>query len=76
MCRDEVMTEAEEMSGALPGSRAFLGSLQDATTKLWKELSDNEQQLYVRLASKWSDEPPPANIQARCVIILNIFILV
>ncbi|KAN0141412.1 hypothetical protein V8E53_000657 [Lactarius tabidus] len=65
MCRDEVMTEAEEMSGALPGSRAFLGSLQDTTTKLWKELSDDEQQLYVRLTSKWSDEPPPANIQAR-----------
>ncbi|KAN0135027.1 hypothetical protein V8E53_007145 [Lactarius tabidus] len=62
---DEVMTEAEEMSGALPGSWAFLGSLQDVTTKLWKELSDNEQQLYVRLANKWSDEPPPANIQAR-----------
>ncbi|KAN0136039.1 hypothetical protein V8E53_006200 [Lactarius tabidus] len=43
MCRDEVMTEAEEMSGDLPGSRAFMGSLQDATTKLWKNISDEER---------------------------------
>ncbi|KAN0141874.1 hypothetical protein V8E53_000336 [Lactarius tabidus] len=43
MCWDEVMTEAEEMSGNLPGSRAFMGSLQDATTKLWKNISDEER---------------------------------
>jgi hypothetical protein len=67
MCRDEVMTEAEEMSGAPPGSQAFLGSLQDATTKLWKNLPDSEQQLYVRLSKKWSNEAPPPHIQARYV---------
>ncbi|KAN0125338.1 hypothetical protein V8E53_015595, partial [Lactarius tabidus] len=65
MCRDEVMTEAEKLSGSPPGSRAFFGSLQNATTKLWKCLPDEEQQVYVRLANKWSGEPPPANIQAR-----------
>lgn len=68
MCRDEVMMEAEEMSDAPPGSQAFLGSLQDATTKLWKNLPDEEQQLYVRLAKKWSEEPPPPHIQARYVV--------
>jgi hypothetical protein len=68
MCCDEVTAEAEEMSGAPPGSRAFLGSLQDATTKLWKRLSDQDQQIYVRLANKWSDESPPPHIQARCVM--------
>ena len=67
MCRDEVMMEAEEMSGSLPGSQAFLGSLQDATTKLWKRLTPGVQQIYVHLAKKWSDEPPPPNIQARYV---------
>ena len=65
MCRDEVMMEAEEMSGAPPGSQAFLGSLQDATTKLWKRLSAGERQIYVNLSKKWSDEFPPPNIQAR-----------
>ncbi|KAN0141562.1 hypothetical protein V8E53_000024 [Lactarius tabidus] len=65
MCHDEVMTEAEKLSGSPPGSRAFFGSLQNATMKLWKCLPDEEQQVYVRLANKWSGEPPPANIQAR-----------
>ncbi|KAN0138127.1 hypothetical protein V8E53_004016 [Lactarius tabidus] len=43
LCWDEVMTKAEEMSGDLPGSCAFMGSLQDATTKLWKNISDEER---------------------------------
>jgi hypothetical protein len=52
MCRDEVMLEAEDMSGAPPGSQAFLGSLQDATTKLWKRLSEADQQIYIRKTLK------------------------
>jgi hypothetical protein len=59
------MMEAEEMSGAPPGSQAFLGSLQDATTKLWKRLSEADQQTYAYLAKKWSDEAPPPKIQSR-----------
>jgi hypothetical protein len=68
MCRDEIMLEAEHMSGSQPGSQAFLGSLQDATTKLWKRLTDGEQQIYMNLAQKWSDHSPPPNIQARYVL--------
>ena len=67
MCQDEVMIEAEEMSGAPPGSQAFLESLQDATTKLWKRLSTSEQQVFVNLSKKWSDEFPLPNVQARHV---------
>jgi hypothetical protein len=59
------MIEAEEMSGAPPGSQAFLGSLQDATTKLWKWLSEADQLIYAKLAKKWLDEAPPPNIQSR-----------
>jgi hypothetical protein len=59
------MMEAERMSGALPGSQAFLGSLQDATTKLWRMLSEEEQDVYASLGKKWSDNAPPPNIQAR-----------
>jgi hypothetical protein len=59
--------EVEEMSGSLPGSQAFLGCLQNATTKLWDDLSNAEQELFVNLAKKWSDQPPPPNIQARYV---------
>jgi hypothetical protein len=68
MCRDEVMMKTEEMSGSPPGSRAFLGCLQDATTTMWNLLPDEDQELYARLAKKWSDEAPPANIQARYVM--------
>ena len=67
MCRDEVMLEAQKMAGAPPGSQAFLGCLQDATTKLWKRLPPGNQQVYANLAKKWSDEFPPPNIQARYV---------
>lgn len=67
MCRDEVTIEAKALSGALPGSQAYLGALQDATTKLWRQLSDREQQIYIKLAKRWSDEPPPPHIQARYV---------
>jgi hypothetical protein len=62
------MMEAEEMAGAPPGSQAFLGCLQDATTKLWRMLSEEEQELYENLARKWSDNAPPPNIQARYAI--------
>jgi len=68
MCRDEVMMEAEEMSGAPPGSQAFLGSLQDATTRLWARLLLEEQDVFTRLAKKWSEEAPPPDIQARYFI--------
>jgi hypothetical protein len=64
---DEVMMLTEEMSGAPPGSCAFLGCLQDATTTLWKKLPDEEQELYSRLAKKWSDKAPLPDIQARYV---------
>ena len=67
MCRDEVMIAAEEMSGAPPGSQAFLGSLQDATTRLWKALSPNSQKRYENLAKMWSDQAPPPDVQARYV---------
>jgi hypothetical protein len=62
------MMEAEEMSGALPGSQAFLGSLQDATTKLWTRLPSEEQDVFASLAKKWSEEAPPPHIQARYFI--------
>ncbi|KAI9437939.1 hypothetical protein BJY52DRAFT_1229914 [Lactarius psammicola] len=63
--QDKVMLEAEQMSGTRPGSQAFLGSLQDATTKIWSTLSVEDQQRYSNLATRWSDDAPPPHIQAR-----------
>ncbi len=65
MCQDEVMMEAEALSGRVPGSPAFLGSLQDATTTLWERLSPADQRIYANLANRWSNDAPPPNIQAR-----------
>ncbi|KAI9437857.1 hypothetical protein BJY52DRAFT_1230006 [Lactarius psammicola] len=58
------MLEAEQMSGARPGSQAFLGSLQDTTTKIWSTLSAEDQQRYSNLAARWLDDAPPPHIQA------------
>ncbi len=62
------MMEAENICGSPPGTQAFLGSLQDATTKLWKRLSEADQQTYANLAKKWSEEVPPPKVQSRYLI--------
>ena len=67
MCHNEVMIKAEEMSGAPPESQAFLGSLQDATIRLWRALSSNGQKRYENLAKMWSDQAPLPDVQARYV---------
>jgi hypothetical protein len=63
--KEDIMELAQEMSGGVPGSKAFLGALQDATTQLWKDLSTEEQGDYAEIAKEWSDNSPPKDIQAR-----------
>ena len=55
----------QQMSGGVPGSQAFLGALQDATTSLWKKLSSEEQDQYAIIAKEWSNDRPPKDIQAK-----------
>jgi len=57
----------QQISGGVPGSQAFLGALQDATTQLWKTLSSEEQEKYRELAKVWSNDRPPKHIQAKYV---------
>jgi hypothetical protein len=59
------MELAQQISGDVPGSQAFLGSLQDATTELWQRLSSDEQEEYAETAKDWSENAPPNHIQAR-----------
>ena len=59
------MELTQKMSGGVPGSQAFLGALQDATTHLWKTLSDEEQDRYATIAKEWSNDRPPKDIQAK-----------
>ena len=61
----------QQISGGVPGSQAFLGALQDATTQLWKKLSSEEQDKYRVLAKEWSDERPPKHIQAKHVTFID-----
>ncbi|KAI9443892.1 hypothetical protein H4582DRAFT_2053660 [Lactarius indigo] len=63
--RDEVLRLAKETSGTEPGSPAFIGALQDATTALWNELSIEDQEEYQDSAREWSEKTPPKNIQSR-----------
>jgi hypothetical protein len=59
------MELTQQMSGGTPGSQAFLGALQDATTSLWKKLPSEEQERYADIAKEWSEDSPPKDIQAK-----------
>ncbi|KAH9008808.1 hypothetical protein EDB84DRAFT_1446695 [Lactarius hengduanensis] len=63
--KEEITKLAQRMSGGNPGSQAFLGALQDATTSLWKKLSIEEQEPYAEMAKEWSEDRPPRDIQAK-----------
>ncbi|KAH8980260.1 hypothetical protein EDB86DRAFT_3088058 [Lactarius hatsudake] len=63
--KEEITQLAKKLSGGLPGSQAFLGALQDATTSLWKKLPIEEQEQYVEIAKEWSEDRPPRDIQAK-----------
>jgi hypothetical protein len=63
--RDVIFERAEEISGGAPGSRVYLGSLQDAITHFWKKLSADEIVKYQKTAKDWSLNAPPNYIQAR-----------
>ncbi|KAF8262889.1 hypothetical protein EI94DRAFT_1808105 [Lactarius quietus] len=54
--KPDIMELTQQISGGVPGSQAFLGALQDATTQLWKELPAEEQECYAELAKEWSDD--------------------
>ncbi|KAH9009400.1 hypothetical protein EDB85DRAFT_1903087 [Lactarius pseudohatsudake] len=61
----DIMKLAEDMSGAAPGTETFFGSIQDATTELWKKLPGEEQERFAQTAEEWSDNGPPKGIQAK-----------
>jgi hypothetical protein len=63
--KKEIMELTQQISGGVPGSQAFLGGLQDATTILWKRLLSTEQDTYADLAQQWSEDKPPKWIQAK-----------
>jgi hypothetical protein len=59
------MELTQQMSGGVPGSQAFLGALQDATTSLWTKLPSEEQERYAKIAKEWSEDRPPRHIQTK-----------
>ncbi|KAH9009125.1 hypothetical protein EDB84DRAFT_1571484 [Lactarius hengduanensis] len=61
----DIMKLAEDMSRAAPGTETFFGSIQDATTELWKKLPVEEQERFAQTAEEWSDNGPPKGIQAK-----------
>ena len=63
--REEVKTRAMEVSGHAPGHPAYLGCLQDATTYLWKELTSQDQDDYIKAAKEWSEDALREHIQSR-----------
>ncbi|KAH9017443.1 hypothetical protein EDB84DRAFT_1566833 [Lactarius hengduanensis] len=63
--KEDITELAKKMSGGVPGSEAFLGALQDATTSLWMTLSSEEQVPYAECAKEWSEDRPPRDVQAK-----------
>ncbi|KAN0134075.1 hypothetical protein V8E53_008080 [Lactarius tabidus] len=61
----EIMELTKDICGDVPGSQAFFGALKDATTRLWKKLSSQEQVKFRALAKEWSDDRPPNHVQAK-----------
>jgi hypothetical protein len=59
------MQLAQKLSGGVPGSQAFLGALQDATTTLWKKLPIEDWEKYADIAEEWSENRPPKDVQAK-----------
>ena len=66
--KDDIMEHAQDISGGVPGSQAFLGALQDAITQFWNELSTDDVEKYEEMARDWSENAPPHHIQSRQVI--------
>ncbi|KAI0257962.1 hypothetical protein BC834DRAFT_916096 [Gloeopeniophorella convolvens] len=62
---ERIMVLAEELSGEPRGSRAFLASLQDATTRLLNECTDDELEELQTRAEEWSEVSPPPEVQHR-----------
>src|ERR1700761_296627 len=65
--QEEILALAIDTSGLEPGTPAFLGALQDATTTLWKNTAKADQDDYVHAAKEWSEKSPPSHIQSRQV---------
>ncbi|KAF8261097.1 hypothetical protein EI94DRAFT_1705813 [Lactarius quietus] len=63
--KDDIMKLAQDVSEGAPGSQAFLGALQDATTQFWNELSIGEIEMYEEIVREWSENGPPDHIQLR-----------
>jgi hypothetical protein len=67
--KKKIITDrAKEVSGHAPGSQEFFGALQDATTHFWRELSEEDIDIYEGTAAEWSYIAPPRHIQARQMI--------
>ncbi|KAF8265470.1 hypothetical protein EI94DRAFT_1702459 [Lactarius quietus] len=62
----------EYISGGAPGSQAFLGALQDATTLFWNKLPIEEVEMYEDMTRDWLENTPPEHIQSRQVILHNL----
>jgi hypothetical protein len=60
-----VLQHTEEVYKTQPGDPTFLGSLQNAITTMWSELSPEDQEDYVKAAKEWSEDAPPKYIQSR-----------
>ena len=64
--QDELYLKVDELSGgAPPGSQAFLSKYQQGLKVLLDNLSPSERSEYQTLASQWTNESPPGDVQTK-----------
>ena len=64
--QDELYSKVKELSGgAPPGSRAFLSKYQQGLKILLDSLSEAEKKEYQTVASQWTNDAPPPDIQTK-----------
>ena len=64
--QDELYEKINQLSeGAPPGSQVFLSKYQQGLKFLLDNLSASEKSEYQAVASQWTNESPPANIQTK-----------
>ena len=64
--QDELYSKVKELSGgAPPGSHDFLAKYQQGLKFLLDNLSESEKAEYQTVASQWTNDAPPADIQTK-----------
>ena len=68
LCKANIHSQIAATTNAAPGTKAYLGEYQWATTAIIKGLSDEKIAEFQEIASRWNVEGPPTDIKQLYVL--------